>query len=210
VATLDGQRNDGEANESDWIKPDVEGVSGGVGPDLLVGNAGENTLRGDAGSDELEGGAGSDRLFGGANDDLIRTNDGVVDHVTCGDGSDRVLADPVDDLADDCELVDRYPGQPRPVSFVPWQLQSDERGFVELRIEFGMGPSSTPVTVSWSTQSHTATADSDYVSASGTYTFPAWETTGVLYIELIDDALDEPNEIFNLSMTTPASSAAPR
>jgi hypothetical protein len=39
--------------------------------------------------------------------DVIDLRDGQVDTVDCGRGRDRVLADPADDLAGNCEQVTR-------------------------------------------------------------------------------------------------------
>ena len=65
------------------------------------------------------------------------------------------------------------------------------------------------VTVNYATANGTATAGSDYVSGSGTVTFPAGATTQTLTVAVNGDALDEPNETFfvNLSNATNATIA---
>lgn len=60
-ASLDGERNDGEAGENDEIGAALE-VVGGAGDDRLSGNRSGNRLAGGAGSDTLRGGAGADVL----------------------------------------------------------------------------------------------------------------------------------------------------
>jgi Ca2+-binding RTX toxin-like protein len=72
VVTMgDGRANDGQANEGDDVRPDVEILEGGSGADLITGNAGNNTLLGGAGDDTLIGGAGDDVLMGQAGSDLL-------------------------------------------------------------------------------------------------------------------------------------------
>jgi Ca2+-binding RTX toxin-like protein len=82
-------------------------ISGDAGSDIIVGGPGDDTLLGGAGNDVIVGGPGSDRIAGGIGRDTIRTVDGEVDHISCGAGRDRVLADAQDDVAGDCEKVVR-------------------------------------------------------------------------------------------------------
>ena len=46
-------------------------------------------------------------ILGGAGNDIIGARDGAVDRISCGPGRDRVLADPQDVVARDCERVAR-------------------------------------------------------------------------------------------------------
>ena len=115
--TLDGTANDGEANEADNVI-DVEHVIGSFGRDHLTGSAAAETLDGDPGDDELVGGLGADRLLGGDGNDLIDAREGVQDTVSCGRGSDVVIADlqdtvfarlaPGDPADAACESVQRF------------------------------------------------------------------------------------------------------
>ena len=60
------------------------------------------------GGDRLTGGSGRDRISGGKDDDVIYARDGQRDSVSCGTGKpDRVVADPSDRVAGDCENVSR-------------------------------------------------------------------------------------------------------
>ena len=70
-------------------------------------------------------------------------------------------------------------------------------------------PSSQVVTVSYSTADGTASAGSDYVSASGIVSFPIGTTTQSVTISVIGDAVIESNETFfvNLSNATNATIA---
>jgi Ca2+-binding RTX toxin-like protein len=105
VVTLDGQANDGEPGEGDFVASDVEDIDGGAGDDQIAGNEHENYLRGFEGADRLDGGAGADIAEGGDGDDTIVARDGVVDTVRCGAGTDRVIADAVDAVSE-CETVE--------------------------------------------------------------------------------------------------------
>ena len=63
--TLDNRRNDGERLEDDDVRSDVEDITGGSGPDVLIGSSGANVLIGGSGNDYLDGGTGDDDFFGG-------------------------------------------------------------------------------------------------------------------------------------------------
>jgi Ca2+-binding RTX toxin-like protein len=63
--SLDGKANDGEKNEGDYLRGDVEVLIGGEGNDSLAGNNLANTLRGNGGDDWLIAGLGDDLLDGG-------------------------------------------------------------------------------------------------------------------------------------------------
>lgn len=65
------------------------------------------------------------------------------------------------------------------------------------------------VTVNYTTANGTATAGGDYVSVSGTATFPAGSTTQPIAVTVNGDLVDEPNETFfvNLSSATNATIA---
>lgn len=109
-------------------------LNGLGGNDLLSGTDRADTLDGGAGDDELNGGYGNDTVTGGAGKDTINADrpgrcnelhcdispgsaadtvfarDGEADSITCGPGTDRVVADVVDVVADDCETVERAAG----------------------------------------------------------------------------------------------------
>ncbi len=94
---------------------------GGAGADVLRTGAGEDRAQGDTGNDEIVAGAGQDFVDGGLGydvldsgegDDELRSADGLADRVVCGPGQDRVFADTADDVAHDCEHVERRPAAP--------------------------------------------------------------------------------------------------
>lgn len=62
-------------------------------------------------------------------------------------------------------------------------------------------PSSSPVTVDFATADGTALSESDYVSRTGTITFPANTVTVPLTIYLVPDSFTEQNEIFYLNLS---------
>jgi hypothetical protein len=103
---------------------------GGEGRDRLDGGARSDLLNGGPGGDLLVGGGGPDRfvasgryepspcrvgrlrcadiVVGGPGNDVIGMHDRHYDIVrSCGEGRDEVIADPSDDVADDCEVVRR-------------------------------------------------------------------------------------------------------
>lgn len=85
-------------------------LTGGNGPDRLVGTAENDVLRGLGGNDVLIGRGDSDRLLGGSGNDRINATDPgrpEGDFVNCGPGFDRVMVDPSteDVVAANCERV---------------------------------------------------------------------------------------------------------
>jgi Ca2+-binding RTX toxin-like protein len=103
-------------------------IHGGGGNDTLNGNADGDTFFGDGGGDTLVGGDGEDNFsggrgpdtinaafndtvhptgfevsVGGRGDDHIYADDGQVDHIGCGDGTDVVDRDSQDIVSTDCE-----------------------------------------------------------------------------------------------------------
>lgn len=86
VVTMDGAAaNDGESNEKDNVKADVENLKGGSGDDNITGNASHN---------KIWGGDGNDTLAGGAGDDVfVQTGTTAADgddHISGGTGVDTV------------------------------------------------------------------------------------------------------------------------
>jgi Ca2+-binding RTX toxin-like protein len=90
---LDGAANDGEADEHDNVRTDVEEVIGGSNDDVLAGAAAPNMLDGRGGDDTIEGGGGDDTLIGGVNDP-------GSDNLTGDAGNDTTSGGPGDDELD--------------------------------------------------------------------------------------------------------------
>ncbi len=78
--------NDGASGEGDDIREDVEGLSGGSGDDVLIGDDDGNRLIAYGGRDVLRAGGGDDQLIG--------WNDG--DELDAGPGADSVDAGALD------------------------------------------------------------------------------------------------------------------
>ncbi len=91
-------------------------LNGSAGRDVLRGLGGNDRLFGRDGADRLVGGAGNDRLVGGPGTDTLEAGPGrdtveardlTRDVIRCGPGRDTVVADRVDWVGRDCELVRR-------------------------------------------------------------------------------------------------------
>jgi N-acetylglucosamine-6-sulfatase len=96
----------------DWVCT----KNGSNGPETLTGtrrsdglcaSGGRDTLWGLHGNDLLRGGRGRDRILAGPGRDRILDREGARDVIACGQGVDRVLADRLDVVAKDCEIVRR-------------------------------------------------------------------------------------------------------
>jgi Ca2+-binding RTX toxin-like protein len=101
--TLDGGAGDDRLLGRD----DDDVLHGGTGNDELLGGVGDDRLYAEAGDDQLFGEGGDDRLYadysageatlhGGNGDDLLVTDDGLVDHLFGDAGTDAAVADNLD------------------------------------------------------------------------------------------------------------------
>jgi hypothetical protein len=89
-------------------------AAGGAGSDDLAGGPGLDRLSGGEGNDQVAGGGGPDGLGGGAGDDVLKSRDGEVDGIDCGDGADTALVDYLDELdPGTCETVQPGDTEPR-------------------------------------------------------------------------------------------------
>lgn len=100
---------------------EVDDIAVRDGNDFMLGGAGNDTISGDPGADEIRGGldndtitagldADVDTVYGQDGDDTIDVADDPAskDLVYCGAGTDdAVVADGLDDVASDCETVDK-------------------------------------------------------------------------------------------------------
>lgn len=145
--TLNGQPGDGEAGENDNVSSSIDRVTTGSGNDSVTGSALANTLSGGPGNDAisgvggddtLDGGPGQDSLDGGEGNDRLATRDAVLDADVCGAGTDSVTADTLDQVAADCEQVDRGVAAPaiRPnvLDLIPSVLPMTRDGWIRLRL----------------------------------------------------------------------------
>jgi Legume lectin domain/PA14 domain/Glucose / Sorbosone dehydrogenase/Calx-beta domain len=63
------------------------------------------------------------------------------------------------------------------------------------------GANTGAASVKFATSAGTALAGSDYTQTSGTLSFAAGETTKNIVVQITNDALTEPNEVFNVTLT---------
>jgi Ca2+-binding RTX toxin-like protein len=106
---------DGAAGEGDDIREDIEGLTGGSGPDVLIGDedanrliayGGQDVLRGKGGGDRLVGWNDGDELDAGAGADLVEAGaldrpllaDSEVDRLNCRSRAPAIDADAIDVL----------------------------------------------------------------------------------------------------------------
>lgn len=69
------------------------------------------------------------------------------------------------------------------------------------------GDSGGAVAVDFATSDGTATAGSDYTSTSGTLSFADGETSKIIVVPILNDALDEANETLTLTLSNPTNGA---
>jgi Ca2+-binding RTX toxin-like protein len=79
-------------------------LSGRRGNDVLDGRAGDDRISGSFGDDILTGGLGEDRIHASAGNDDVRTQDGEVDRVSCGSGTDVFSVDAIDRVSLTCSF----------------------------------------------------------------------------------------------------------
>lgn len=130
----DGKANDGARGERDYIRLDVERITGSRGNDLIVGsrradfltgNFGDDTILGSGGDDLLAGAQGRDVLRGGAGNDTIAGTDGLdavifpeqnIDTIFGDAGLDFAEIDKIDIIrdAEKTEIFDPVEPWPEP------------------------------------------------------------------------------------------------
>jgi Ca2+-binding RTX toxin-like protein len=109
--TIDDIANDGlpvlSPGPQDNVRLDIENVIGTRSADQISGSdranrldglGGGDVIHGLGGNDTVVGGPGPDRLFGDDGDDLLISRDGEADHVDGGEGTDKAIADLLDEL----------------------------------------------------------------------------------------------------------------
>jgi hypothetical protein len=82
-------------------------LAGTPNGDAIYGYGGADRVDARGGGDALRLGSGSDKGRGGRGNDQIRAVDGSKDDIYCGPGSDRVKANPGDNISGGCEKVRR-------------------------------------------------------------------------------------------------------
>ena len=115
--------------------------------------------------------------------------------------SDPVNATPGTPVAATLTIVDNDP-EPT-VQFSAASYSMDESAGIATITVTLSAPSGRSVSVDFATGDGTATAGSDYVGTSGTLDFPLGQTNQTFTVTILPDALDEPNETINLTLSDP-------
>jgi Tol biopolymer transport system component len=84
-----------------------EQICARAGDDKVYGLGGNDTIDAGLGSDTVYPGAGRDRVKAGEGRDTVYARDGERDVITCGRGFDFVVADRLDAIGRDCDVVAR-------------------------------------------------------------------------------------------------------
>ena len=92
--------------------PGNDVIDSGGGNDLVKDEDGDDTVVTGPGNDTIQAGRGAETIDAGDGDDDVRVRDGIKDTVVCGAGADKVDADQLDDVAPDCENVQRTQTSP--------------------------------------------------------------------------------------------------
>ena len=139
--------------------PGADRLTGGPAADQVSGDDGDDVAAGAGGADVVIGGLGVDEVDGGVGDDDLRVRDGIQDVVRCGDGSDKVDADTLDEVGGDCEALTRTVTAAPPGA-------GGVRDRVAPRVEVG-APARQRVGRSRRVRVFASSSESGYVAASG-------------------------------------------
>ena len=95
------------------------------------------------------------------------------------------------------------------LSFDNINITVDEDGSqAALSVELSQASADT-VTVDYATSDNTAEAGDDYTDTSGTLTFAPGETVKAIIVPILDDAIYEPLERFNVTLSNPTGATLP-
>ena len=95
------------------------------------------------------------------------------------------------------------------LSFQPANISVDEDGSqAALAVELSQTSTDT-VTVDYATSDNTAEAGDDYTETSGTLTFAPGETVMAIIVPILDDAIYEPTERFDVTLSNPTGATLP-
>ncbi|MEA2230220.1 MAG: hypothetical protein QOD83_36 [Solirubrobacteraceae bacterium] len=139
--------------------PGADRLTGGPAADQLSGDDGDDVLAGGGGSDVVIGGLGVDDVSADAGNDDVRVRDGIQDVVRCGDGTDSVDADSLDEVNADCEVVTRTLTPAPPGA-------SGERDRVAPRLQVG-APARQRIASSRRIRVFASSTERGFVAASG-------------------------------------------
>ena len=84
--------------------------------------------------------------------------------------------------------------------------ENTDNSTIEFTVSLSRSSTNT-VTVNYATADGSATAGEDYTSKSGTLTFTAGETSKTVSVSVLDNVIDEGNETFILTLSSPTGNA---
>lgn len=143
----DGRDTIRGGNDDDEIYGGNKQGSIADGGNVIEGESGNDTVRGGSGADELHGGDGVDILSAGpleetavdtvygeaGNDTIFAANfPASRDVVHCGTGTDKVIADSLDEVSNSCEEVERIQEEEPEISDGIYQLVPDPNSECDL------------------------------------------------------------------------------
>ena len=161
--------------------PRADNLTGTAGADVINGLGGNDNLKGLGGNDTLTGGPGSDRL-------------------DCGAGSrDVANYDLWDKLVVNCEVLK---GPKASLAVAGVSRAEGNSGTTTFAFPVTLSRAMPfAVTVGYATADGTATAGSDYQSATGTVTFAPKKTTATINVAVTGDTVVEPDETFTVTLS---------
>ncbi|HIG65167.1 MAG TPA: matrixin family metalloprotease [Methyloprofundus sp.] len=192
---------------------DIENVIGGSGGDHLTGNDLANDLTGMSGNDILIGGEGTDTALylGNKSDYQITTlTTGLqVTSLNTDEGVDTLLG--IERLQFVDQLIDTatfsvIPTTTAEVDITPFERDVNHINYFLLQINRALA---IDVSADYTTVEGTAKAGEDYLTALGTATIVAGETSTVVGVEIIGDNIHEIDETFFLAISNPTGLSFP-
>ncbi len=196
-----------------------DNLFGGNGNDNLLSGNGDDNLFGEEGDDTLFGGTGDDNLFGDKGTDTAiyqgTMSEYFVDYLAGGEILIVTDGVPGRDGTDTLFGVERLQFSDQTItlrSSPVISISANEtvvEGLTSLQtVSYTVtlsSASSQLITVDYATADNTALADLDYTSIFGTLTFAPGVISQVIDIPILNDYLNEPDETFTLSLTSPTN-----
>ena len=206
--TLRGGNDDdtllGQAGNDSLVGEDGDdSLVGGAERDTLLGGDGDDRLNGQKHNDLLEGGDGDDKMLAGHGSDVLRGGDG--DDTIRGQGGNDTLTDSAgDDYLDGGTGRDLLDTRASYLSINDVQLDVEGNTGNNTVLTFTVtivGAFDSAFTVDYATSDDTATAGSDYQSASGQLTFSPGDVQQTLDVTVLGDTVSESAEAFSVTLS---------
>ena len=132
------------------------------------------------------------------NDNLFENGDETFNLTLSSPTQSAILSPPT------TATVTILDNDPKPLAFTPTIIRVEEGDSGTTNVAFKLSltnPSVQVVTLNYATQDGSATAGSDYVAASGTFTIPAGASSATVNIQINGDTTVEFSETFNILLT---------